>query len=68
MLKKIISFFMGQPQGYISPTDKFLARIRKKYPQPSNSQEQEIREYEEIARLRDGCFKNDIDTTLWRDF
>ncbi len=68
MLKKMISFLMGQPQGYISPTDKFLAHTRKKYPKPSDSQAQEVSEYKEIGRLRDGHAENDTHTELWRDF
>ena len=71
MLEKIISFFMGQPTGYISKTDHFLAHVRKHYPQPSASQTKEIRQHQEIAKKRDGddsCEPILSPTRLWRDF
>ena len=68
MLKKIISFLMGQPEGFVSNADKFLQRVRKQYPQPSASQEQEIHGHERIASLRDGRPETEEHTKLWRDF
>jgi len=68
MLKKIISYFMGQPQGYISETDKFLTRLRKQYPRRSISQVQEIDNHEQIASLRDGHGQTRQNSELWRDF
>ena len=68
MLKKIISFLMGQPEGFISNPDKFLQRVRKQYPQPSVSQKQEISGHGRIASLRDGRPETEERTKLWRDF
>jgi hypothetical protein len=54
MFKKIIKTLLGQPEGYVSPADQFLARLRRDNPTPSASQKAEITKYKKISNLRDG--------------
>ena len=68
MLKKIIRQLLGQPQGYVSETDHFLAELRQQYPQLSATQMQEIRNHEQIIGLRDGHLTPQPHAELWRDF
>lgn len=68
MFKKIIQILMGQPTGFVSETDQFLAQQRERAPEPSESQRQEIENYDQIAALRDGHPPRNIKTTLWRKF
>jgi len=63
MLKKIISFFIGQTTGYVSQVDHFLAKIRQEHPQPSPSQIQEMQRHQEIAQKRDGTTEETLFTT-----
>lgn len=48
MFKKLIQFLLGEPQGYVSPEDKFLESVRHRYPKPSASQLKSQRELAEI--------------------
>jgi uncharacterized short protein YbdD (DUF466 family) len=68
MFKKIIQILLGQPTGYVSETDKFLAEQRKKHPQLSASQQAEVANHAKIAQLRDGHPLTTVKTELWRDF
>ena len=54
MFKKIIKTLLGQPEGYVSPADDFLARLRRDNPTLSDSQIREIAQYKKIRHLRDG--------------
>lgn len=68
MLKKIMHFFMGQPTGYVSPTDRFLARVRKQYPQSSVSQAKEVQQHQKITQKRDGTGEEVLQTKFRHDF
>lgn len=57
MFKKLIKILLGEPEGYVSPVDISLAKIRERYPQKSASQIAEITKYRKIGKLRDGVKK-----------
>jgi hypothetical protein len=68
MFKKVFQFLLGEPMGYVSPADKFLAKVRKDNPTPSASQVAEMANFEDIATRRDGHAPKASNTELWRDF
>lgn len=68
MANKLIQILLGEPQGYISETDQFLATLRVEYPTLSASQLAEIAKHEHIAQLRDGHSETEVKTELWRKF
>lgn len=68
MFKKLIQILMGQPTGFVSETDKFLAEQRKRQPELSESQRLEVEQYDQISTLRDGHAPRTVKTTLWRKF
>lgn len=59
---------LGQPTGYVSETDTFLAKQRKVRPALSTSQQAEIEKHATIVALRDGHPETTVKTELWRDF
>ena len=53
MFKKMVKFLLGQPEGYVSPADEFLTKLRKENPKLSESQVAEIAKYKRVNALRD---------------
>lgn len=49
MFKKLFQMFLGEPEGFISEADKFMAQNRKKL---SESQKKEIAKHQAIADKR----------------
>lgn len=69
MANKLIQTLLGEPEGYVSEADQFLAKLRKNSSKKlSASQRQSIADGERIAQLRDGHAETEIKTDLWRNF
>ena len=69
MVNKFIQILLGEPEGYVSEADQFLAKLRKNSSKKlSASQRQSIAEGERIALLRDGHPETEVKTDLWRNF
>ncbi len=69
MANKLIQTLLGEPQGYVSEADQFLAKLRKNSAKKlSTSQRQSIADSERIAQLRDGHAPTEVKTDLWREF
>jgi hypothetical protein len=52
-------------KNYVSDIDKFLWEFDEKHPDRSLSQQQEIKKYERVYRLRDNPKPEEEQTKLW---
>jgi len=53
---------------YTSELDQFLSKIDKEMPNPSASQQAEIKKYERVFKLRDGQLEEPTNKRMWDKF
>ena len=69
MTNKLIQILLGEPEGYVSEADQFLAVLRRNDTKKlSASQRAEIAKSARIDQLRDGHAETEVNTDLWRNF
>jgi hypothetical protein len=69
MANKFIQTLLGEPEGYVSEADQFLAQLRQNNANKlSASQKEQIAYMKDIAQKRDSHVETEVNTDLWRNF